>query len=140
MNGRRIARLVWVLISDGLLFRWGLRVASSRADGLASMLPGILLCSACVTGVIFEVRKKKVARVLNIAIPSILAGLMISSVLWLQIAAKLRHSQYPGEASEGAFFVLLFAAYPLCLAILTSVAYWLIEIEPSPTVRSLGLK
>src|SRR6266481_2842259 len=117
MNGRRMARLVWVLISNGLLFRWGLRLASSRADGFAWMLSGILLCSACVTGVIFELRKKKVARALNIGIPMI---------------AKLQHSQYPGEASEGAFFLLLFAAYPLCLAILTLVAYWLIEIEPGP--------
>jgi hypothetical protein len=72
------------------------------------------LLSACVTGVIFELRKKKIARVLNIGIPTILAGLMISSVPWLPMMAKLRHSQYPGEASEGAFFVLLFAAYPLC--------------------------
>jgi len=54
--------------------------------------------------------------------------------------ARLQHDQYPGEASEGAAFLLLLAGYPICLAIITSVAYWLIEIEPNPTVTSLDLK
>jgi hypothetical protein len=140
MNGRRMTRLLWVVISNGLIFRWGLRVALSRTDGLASLLLGVLLCAACVTGAIFELRKKKVARNLNVGIPTILAGLMASSVLWLPMVAKLQHSQYPGEASEGAAFLLLFAGYPLCLAIITFMAYWLIEIDPSTTVTGLGLK
>jgi hypothetical protein len=135
-----MARLLWVFTSNGLLFRWGLRVASSRTDGLASMVLGILLCAACVTGTIFELRKKKVARVLNIGIPTIVAGFMIFSAVWVPMIAKLQHSQYPGEASEGAFFLLLFAGYPVCLAILTLGAYWLIEIEPSPTIGDLSLK
>ncbi len=100
----------------------------------------MVLCSACLAGIVFEVRKREVARAWNIAIPTILAGLMISSVIWLPMVARLQHEQYPGEASEGAAFLLLFAGYPLILAVITFLAYWLIDIEPSPTITGLNLK
>lgn len=140
MNGRRTARLLWVATSNGLIFRWGLRGALSGTDDLPSMLLGIVVCGACLMGVIFEVRKKTVARALNIGIPTLLGVLMVSSLLWLPLVAKLQHWQYPGEASEGAAFLLLFSGYPLILAFFTFAAYWLIDIEPSPTITGLGLK
>lgn len=99
-----------------------------------------MLSASCAAGIMFELRKQKIARAVNIGIPAILTGLMASSVVWLPIVAKLQHSEYPGEASVGAAFLLLFAGYPLCLATITFLAYWLIEIEPSATVTSFGLK
>jgi uncharacterized membrane protein required for colicin V production len=140
MNGRRTARLALVPISNGLLFWLGVRVVLHRSDGLTSMLLGALLCVACVTGVILEVRRQGAARALNIGIPTTVGALMASSFFWLPVLAKLQHSEYPGEAAEGAAFLLLFAGYPLCLAIITLLAYWLIDIEPSRTETGLGLK
>ena len=132
--------MLWVAVSNGSLFFWGARFAASRRDGLALQVLGTLLCFACLAGIVLEVRKRKVARTWNITIPAIVAGMMVSSVFWLPMLAKLQHYQYPGEASEGAAFLLLLAGYPICLAIITFVAYWLIEIEPNPTVTSLDLK
>jgi len=109
-------------------------------DGLVWMFLGIMLCASCATGIIFELTKQKIARAVNIGVPTILAGLMASSVIWLPMIAKLRHYEYPGEASEGTAFLLLFAGYPLCLAIITFLAYWLIQIEPTPTVAGFRLK
>jgi hypothetical protein len=140
MNGRRTARLAWVALSNGLLFWSGVREVLDRSDGLVSILLGGSLCVACVTGVILEVRKQGVARALNIGIPTTVAALMASSFIWLPVLAKLQHSEYPGEAAEGAAFLLLFAGYPLCLAVITLLAYWLIDIEPNRTETGLGLK
>src|ERR1700746_1138582 len=118
MNGRRIVRLLWVATSNGLLFYWGLRFALNRRDGLAWLSFGIVLCILCLAGWILELRKYRIARVVNIGTPAALAGLMASSVVWLPLIAKFQHSQYVGEAYEGAGFMLLLAAYPLCLAII----------------------
>jgi hypothetical protein len=104
------------------------------------MLLGALLCVACVTGVILEVRKQGLARALNVGIPATLTALMASSLFWLPILAKLQHSEYPSEAAEGAVFLLLLAGIPLCLAIITFLMYWLVDIEPNRTVTQLGLK
>lgn len=139
MNGRRIVRLLWVATSNGVLFYWGLRFARNRGDGLAWMSFGIVVCIVCLAGWILELRKYRIARVVNVGTPAALAVLMASSVIWLPLIAKFQHSQNMGEAYEGAAFMLLLAAYPLCLAIITFLAYWLIDIEPIPTATGLGL-
>ena len=140
MNGRRAARLLCVIVSNGFIFRWGLRIAWSHTDALATVILGILLCGASIAGIVFELGKRKIALLVNVGIPAILTALMVSSVLWLPLVAKLQHSEYPGEAVEGAVFLALLAGYPFCLAIVTLMAYWLIEIEPNSTVRGLDLK
>ncbi len=140
MNGRRLARLLWVAISNGFLFWCGVRFAMYRENGLAPIILGILICSACVTGAMSELRKQRIARAINIGIPALVAVLMVSYAIWLPLLAKFQHSQYIGETSEGAFFILLFALCPTGLAVVTCLAYSLIEIEPNQTVTSFRLK
>jgi hypothetical protein len=115
MNGRRTARLAWVAISNGLLCWSGVRVVLHRSDGLTSMLLGALLCVACVTGVILEVRKPGLARALNVGIPATVTALMASSLFWLPILAKLQHSEYPSRLlmlrRPQHFFVCVPAAF-----------------------------
>jgi hypothetical protein len=135
-----MARLLWVAISNGFFFWWGVRFVLDRENGIVPIILGILICSACVTGAMFELRKQKIARAINIGIPTIVAVLMVSYAIWLPMLAKSRHSQYVGETSEGAVFLLLFALCPICLAAVTYLVYSLIEIEPSQTVTSFGLK
>lgn len=118
MNARRTARLAWVAMSNGL-FLVGRAGGLERSRALASMLLGTVLCAACVTGVILEVRKQRVARALNVGIPSTVTAFMASSVFWLPMLAKLQHSEYPSETAEGAVLLLLFAGIPLCLAVIT---------------------
>jgi len=126
-----MARLLWVATSNGVLFYWGLR--------FAPLSFGVLLCMVCLAGWILELSKRRLARAVNIGIPAILTCLMVSWVVGMPAIATFQHSQHLGEAYEGAFFILLLAGCPLCLAVITFLAYWLIDIEPSPSPTALGL-
>lgn len=137
VNGRRTLRFVWVGLCNGCLF----------VAGVESLLPteeivwrvfGAIVCIASVTGIVLELLKHRLAQVVNVATPTLVAVVMATSIKWIPILAA--YEGHPGDADEGAIFLLIFSLVPLCFALITGVAYWVIDIEPDRSSTRLGLQ
>jgi len=140
MNGRRLARLLCVAVSNAALSAAAVRLVVHEHSLSAVFLLGTLLCAGRVAGLVFEIALRKWAAFFNIGLPAVVTAVMASSIVWMPALAHLQHAEYSAESSEGAAFVLLFSGYPLCLTIIVAFAYWLIDVEPDRTVTSLGLR
>ena len=89
------------------------------------------VCAGLALGVIFELSHRKAARLLNVGIPVVAGVVLASSVIWLPILAKAQHWEHPGDAYEGAPFLLIFSLVPFFLAAMTEVMYRVIDVSPN---------
>ncbi len=148
MNGRRTLRLAWVGLCNGFLFLCAAKVLIDIVSVGGSHFPpeDILVslfaanvCVASVVGFTLELLKHRLAKPLNISTPACVGVLMATSIIWLPMLASHEPNGLQGEAAEGAGFLVILSLIPICLAAITGMAYWAIDIAPDRTSTTLGL-
>ena len=131
MNGQRIFRLVLIIIPNGILFFFAVTDLLSHSEVLYWRLFAGGVCAGLALGVTFELFHRKAARLLNVGVPVLTGVVLASSVIWLPILAKSQHWEHPGDAYEGAPFLLIFSLVPFFLAAMTEVMYRVIDVSPN---------
>jgi hypothetical protein len=138
MSWKRLLRIGWLLVSNGSIFFFAVRLlmafgAATASEARIDRLLGAVLCSWCLLGFAAELIRHRWARRINIALPVSIATFMASTVLWLPVVTK------DGDRFEAATGFLLFASAPICLAILNYLAYRLTRgIDPNPRPLTSG--
>lgn len=134
MNGRRLLRLLCVAVINFTLSVLALRLALRSRSELSISLLATIVCLGSAIGIVLEALRNRWARIFNIGVPAIVTATMLASSVWFPFVAHMRNDPYVGEASEGAAFVLILAGVPFCLTLCVALVYWLIDIDPDPTV------
>lgn len=131
MKWKRMARLGWLLVSNGAIFFFAVRLlkafgAATTSEARFDRLLGAVLCSWCLLGFATELMHHRWARRINIALPVAIAAFMASTVLWLPTASK------DGDRFDAALLFLLFATIPIFLALFNYLAYRLTRANAIP--------
>jgi len=132
MSWKRFARTGWLLVSNGAIFFFAVRLlvafgAATPSEAQFDRLLGAVLCSWCVLGFAAELIHHRWARRINIALPASIATFMASTVFWLPLVTK------DGDRFDAAIGFLLYAGAPICLTVLNYLAYRLTRgIDASP--------
>ncbi len=130
IDSRRLVRLVCVLISDGMIFFFGVLFfrpgwnPETDTEGIVYVLLGCVLCFWSILGIAAEVLSHGSAKRINVGLPAGLAALMISTVLWLPPLGE-----YTSDAGEAAAFYFIYASVPAFFAILNCWAYRHLQSE-----------
>jgi hypothetical protein len=122
---------VLIIISNGILFFFAVTDLLSHSEVLYWRVFAGGVCAGLALGVLFELSNRKAARLLNVGIPALAGIVLASSVIWLPILAKTQHWEHPGDAYEGAPFLLIFSLVPFFLAAMTEVMYRVIDVSPN---------
>jgi len=131
-NGRRALRLGVVIVCHGVLFFFAAKVLLDRSEVLYWRLSALAVCAALLVGTVFEMGKRKSARMLNVGVPVILGAVLASSSIWLPILAKIQHWEEPITVEPAYLFV--FSLLPFFLACVVELAYRLINTSPDSAV------
>jgi hypothetical protein len=134
MSWKRLARIGWILLSNGTILFFAVRLlmafgAATAGEARIDRLLGAILCSWCLLGFAAELIHHRWARKINIALPVSIAIFMASTVLWLPVVTN------DGDRFEAATGFLLFASAPICLAVFNYLAYRLtrgLDANPAP--------
>ena len=138
MNGRRLARLAWVVICNAFLFWSAARVIFPPEDAVFTAL-GVVVCVASGVGIALEAMKHRLAAAVNIGTSALVTVFLATAILRLPALAAHEASGSVGEAAEGAGFLLIFSLIPLCLTLVTGLLYRVVDIEPERSSIRLGL-
>ena len=122
MSWRRLARIGCVLVSNGTILFFAVRLilsygAATASEARVDRLLGAVFSLWCLLGFAAEIVKHRWAGRINIALPLSIAMLMVSTVLWLPAVSL------DGDRYEAATDFLLLASAPICLALLNFLAY-----------------
>jgi hypothetical protein len=138
MSWKRLARIGCLLVSNGTIFSFAVRLlmafgADTASEARIDRLLGAVFGSWCLIGLASELMQYRWARRINIALPVSIAIFMASTVLWLPAVSN------DGDRFDVALGFLLYASAPICLAVFNYLAYRLTRgIDASSTPLSSG--
>ena len=130
MNGRRLLRLFFVIVSNGILFYFAMRDLLSPSDPRYWRVLAVAVCLGLLAGIVLEIGKHKLARVLNVGVPVGVGVVLVSSGVWLPMLARVQQWEHPTDAYEGSAYLLVFSLVPFLLACVLELSYRFLRITP----------
>jgi hypothetical protein len=119
---KRLIRITCVLVSNGLILFFGARLlfaygAVTAGEVRFDKVLGAIACSWCLLGFVAEILRKPWAKRINIALPATVAVFMLSTPIWLPRVTN------DGDRFDAALGFAFLAIAPICLAVLSYLAY-----------------
>lgn len=131
MDKNRLVRLGCILVSNGTIFFFALRLlraygAYTSSEAHFDEVIGAVVSLGCLIGFVAEIALRRWARIINIVLPAAVAVFMASAFVWLPAVTD------DGDKYDAALGLVLYASAPLFLAFINYLAYRLTkEDKPS---------
>lgn len=122
MEGKKLRRLICVLVSNGTIFFLATPVllahgAQSTEEARFDNVLGAILCAWSLFGLAAEIVRWRWAKGINIALPATLAAFLLSTMTWLPRVST------DGDRYDAALALAFLAILPIGLTIVNYFAY-----------------